>query len=197
MANTLQHRPRRRSRLSVDVLISGIQMVIDGLPSLRIQKELTLGSYHTALRLADRIRQAMADVEWPAFTGPLVLSNESMLLGQRAELEVWVCGEFGDSKFRLLRLQATSERHSKTGSHFQKYIRPSSRITTPQGGYWKWVSESGFKHRPVPLGSPELREASALLSQIRSQLSKRHEQASSPAAPKEKGTALLGRVRFP
>ncbi|MDX2186683.1 MAG: hypothetical protein SFV32_07115 [Opitutaceae bacterium] len=164
---------KRRSRLSDECRRKAVGLVVDGASALRLQRELPLGSYHTALRLANQVREEMAKVDWPSMRGSVVLSDESLRVVAGPNFRIWLGAELRGNAFGLIAMVPATMSAVNDAKAMRQRRESSARVITPKGGYLNWLAETGYQRLPRDEDTPELKQLSRLATEFRLFLSQR------------------------
>jgi hypothetical protein len=142
--------------------------------ALELQKELNLGSYHTALRLTHGIRAAMGDVHWPQLSRTRVVADDSIRASSKNFVRLWIAAELNGSGLGLIQIVRAGNKPTAAFERIASALEQGSVVLTPPGGHLGWLLDLGFKRRPIAADASELQLVAGIVPAFRRFLAARH-----------------------
>ena len=148
----------RGTRLPVAVWQQGSALVLREFPTSAslLQRELSLGSYRTAWRMAGIIRETLAATEWPLLSGDVEFCDVNLATPTARRLVVWFAVE-GRSAAGLGLIRAWrggSDLRADFG-RAATVVGAGATVITPEAGWFRGLRDLGLRQRGEALGTAQ------------------------------------------
>ena len=123
--------------------------------ALSLQRDLELGSYRTAWRMARIIREVLAATEWPPLSGEVEFCDVNLAKPPARRLAVWFAVERRAGVPGLIRAWRVSGDLRADFERAAGVIGTGATVITPKAGWFRELRERGLRQRGEALGTAE------------------------------------------
>lgn len=147
-----------------------------------LRREVKLGSYRTAWRVARIIRTAMGRVEWPKLEGEVQLGEHGVSSGDRTSVRILVAEVTSGHHVGLIRASVADRIFSRTVTWVIDQLHPGAHLVTPLGPYAPALrNRTGIAVRPSK-GTDAFAAVSTTVQQFRQHLLQRNHRGIAPVS---------------
>jgi len=123
--------------------------------ALALQRELSLGSYRTAWRMARIIREALAATEWPLLSGDVEFCDVNLATPPARRLAAWFAVERRSAAPGLIRAWRGGTDLRVDFGRVATVVGAGASVITPEAGWFRGLRESGLRQRGEALGEAD------------------------------------------
>jgi hypothetical protein len=156
-----------RTRLPRSTWEKAVGLVIDnsGASASFLQRELPLGSFRTAWRMAGIIRRALNNVKWPQLSRDVELCDVNLAQRGREPKSIWLAIERRQGGRGLIRGWQASNNLRADLRLIASSLNPGAVVITPSLGLFNELNVLGFHLRREQLGAAAALPGTALMAQ--------------------------------
>ena len=130
-------------------------VTVSSASALSLQRELALGSYRTAWRMAGIIREALEATDWPLLSGDVEFCDINLAKPPARRLAVWFAVERrADSPGLIRAWRAGGELHADF-ELAAAVVGTGATVITPDAGWFRELRAAGVRQRSEALGDAE------------------------------------------